>query len=505
MHTTDKRTATDQPQPNDQPAPDAQPEQSDQPGQQPAAADAEATVADFAAQPLAPRQAPQPLPEQPTQQKPAPSASEQSLEAQIDHLGWTAEHPASHPAHGLSADDAIAAQGTRKPSKLSDVPGAAAHVGSIFADGVSAMRRMNDAHRAYVEAKAALKKLQDEIEEDTDLLAHRRDVEKNYPQVASEQAAASEAAKRDLETATEKQQALANELTQLEARLKAMEEADSETEARLRDAWEEARAGEKSAHDGMEVAERTLAEAEQALDQARGRQERTVGAAKQALEDATAELAQLRQEYAAVQRNPSANSAEYSVRSEELELKISDAAAARTKAEMDVPRLSETAAAAVAAAERAVAEAREPLAQAEEFYRSAVEAVEKAEAELDNARKTAERRQKSLRDEVSANRKEQRKQEQAAEEARARREVAETLLAEAEDVHNHPEETEDLAAHVKQLAAELEERQRAVEALAEAEKGVRAQTHQQRTRLCLALGALVVLIVLVAIIANALS
>lgn len=408
------------------------------------------------------------------------------------------------PHHAQRADDALSAHGAARAARP-NVSDAARNVGTIFSEGVSALRAVSSAHRAHAEAKSALKELLAQIEENTDLLDHRREVARDYDAIVAAQTAERDKAERDEREAAAAQEGVAGTLAELERRLKAMQDEDDLDEKRLRDAWDEARANEKSARDGLEIAEHGLAEAQQMLDQARATQERTAASAQRDLDEATAELDQLRAEYAKIQRTPSANSAAYSVKSEELELKISDAAARRTKAQLDIPRLGAASANAVAAAEDAVAEARLPLEQAEKFHRGTVEAAERAQAELDSARKAAERRQRSLRDEISGVRKAQRDREQAVSDAQARREVAEALIAEAEEIHAHPEKTEELARTLAAQVAERDERQQAVAALAEQEQGIRARTHAERVRLGLAAAAVAAVILVIVIIVTALG
>lgn len=412
---------------------------------------------------------------------------------------------APKPQRAQTADEALSAHSGTSPVSLSDVSGAAHTVGAIFSEGVSALRAVSSARRAHAEARSALKELLAQIEENTDLLAHRREVEQNYGSIIAAQTAERDKAARDLAEAASAQEGVAETLADLERRLKTMQDEDDLAEKRLRDAWDEARANERSARDGLEIAEHGLAEAQQTLDQARATQERAAAAAQKELDEATEELAQLRAEYANIQRTPSANSAAYSVKSEELELKISDAAAKRTKAQLDIPRIATASAKAVASAEDAVAEARLPLEQAEEFHRGTEEAVEAAQAELDSARHAAERRQRSLRDEITAVRKAQRDHEQAVSDAQARREVAEALIAEAEEIHAHPEKTEELARTLAAQTAERDKRQQAVAALAEQEQGIRARTHAERVRLGLAAGAVAAVVLLIVILATVLG
>ena len=407
-----------------------------------------------------------------------------------------------------TADKEIRAHDSKAPTppSMSEMADVANAVGSIFKHGVSAVREVNAAHRAHVEARDKLDALDERIAVAERDLERRRDVEKNYDKLVAEYASARDAAQKDASAARVASEMLADELAGLEQKLKTMIDEDAETEKRLKEACDEARAREKSAAEALDITRTRLEEVQLQLDAARAQRERTVTAAKKTLETASADLQRLKAEYAEIQRNPSANSAAYSVKGEEIQLKISDAAAALNKATTDLPRATEMSEKTIAAAEERVAEARKPVEEAEAAYRDVEIASEQARASLDAARKVADRRQRSVEEDIAALQAPAKEAAQAANqaaetatetnqsvtEAEVLRVTAEQARAKAETARAAAEtervskETARQTAETARIEAEIEratketERQSA-EQLREEAEAARAETEESRT------------------------
>ena len=219
--------------------------------------------------------------------------------------------------------------------------------------------------------------------------------------------------------------------------------------------------------------------------------------AQAAVESAESRLAMLHDEYAEVQRNPSANSAAYSVRADELQTEISDAAHELQSARDDLPRITQELEDALAHARKAVSEAEKPMDDAKQAFREVSSAADEARNTYREAKDDATERQRKLKEEISGKEKERRAQEQAAEDAREEASEAQALIDEANDIHAHPEVTETIAARLEADRAEREEQAVEVEQLASTEKAVRERTRGSRARFIGAIVGIVVLVVAV--------
>ncbi len=137
-----------------------------------------------------------------------------------------------------------------------------------------------------------------------------------------------------------------------------MREEDTTTEKRLKVTLDAATDKEQSARESGRRLQKRLVDAKSDLERLNEERRANLIASEQAIATAEKRLATLNAEYAELQRTPTANSAEYSVRTRELEFEISDAAPALRSAREDLPqtdretqRAIDEAIAAVAAAE----------------------------------------------------------------------------------------------------------------------------------------------------------
>ena len=220
------------------------------------------------------------------------------------------EHHDSKPEDG--AAQAVAKAGAA-------IADAAASVGSMLSQGMGAVREVSAARRAHSEARDHLDELSQVIEENEDELAHRREVEANYAQIVAEQTARQNNSLETARAAVSAQQAIAKVIEELKQNLSAMKDADKATEKRLKSALEAAESKEASAREGANRLVRRVTDAQRGLESAKADRETNLAAAKKAVESAQARLDALREEFAEIQRNPSANSAAYSVRGIELD------------------------------------------------------------------------------------------------------------------------------------------------------------------------------------------
>lgn len=374
---------------------------------------------------------------------------------------------------------------------------AAASVGSMLSQGMGAVREVSAARRAHSEARDHLDELSQVIEENEDELTHRRDVEANYAQIVAEQSARQASCLESVRAAVAAQQAIAKTIDDLKQSLSAMKDADKATEKRLKSALDAAESQEASAREGANRLVRRVTDAQRGLESAKADRETNLAAARKAVESAQARLNALREEFAEIQRNPSANSAAYSVRGTELENDISDAAEQLRTAQEQLPRLTAELDQSIADAEAVVAEANKPIEEARSSFRDVSNATAEARDALDTARKDAETRQKELRSQINEQEKALKNQQKAQQEAQDDADNAAEILADANDIHAHPEITQQLAARIDSDKQYQAQQMQQVESLAATEKNVREQTRTSRLKFVGIVAAIVAAVALV--------
>lgn len=374
---------------------------------------------------------------------------------------------------------------------------AASSVGNLIAHGVGAVREVSAAKRAHAEARGTLEELAQRIEDQSRELAYRQDVTARFADIVSEQNERKMCALRRKAQAQAELQALRDRIASAKDELEQMKDADVASEKRLKAALDSAEAHEESARESATRVKRRLSDAERALDKAREDRKTAVEAAERAVRAAEDRLSALRSEYAELQRNPSANSAVYSVREGELAAEISDAVEELRRANGELPRIREEVERTLAAAQTVYDQAKEPIEEAKAEFRAVSDETAAAREALESARKDASARQRELKDalrDLERSRKQQEDAEAAADQESA---DAEASIERARDIHAHPEVTERLAAALTADRAEAAETQDQVAQLAEAEQSVRERTRASRMKLGLAAGCGIAVVLLI--------
>ena len=370
-------------------------------------------------------------------------------------------------------------------------------VGTFIAQGASAMREMNAAKKALIDARSHLEELDRRIADQAEELETRQDIAARYPQIVKEQQAAILAAQKAEAAAEISRDEYKAKGEELKAKLAQIKEEDAQTEIRLKAAVDAVEARESSSRENGNRLTRRVEDARRIRDKVQAERDAGVAAAKQTVDAAKAQLQTLRKEYAELQRNPSANSANYTVRTNELSSAISDAADALRKAEEDLPRVTADLDHSLAAAVEAVKQAETPIADATRAHQTVTTEADAARDELQSAKAAAAERQRDLREQIAAADKARREQEQAITDARSDAAHAQELIDQATEVHEHPEVTEAVAGALARDRAERQDAEREVAGLEAAEHTVRERTRESRIKFT---GAIVCIIAIVAVI-----
>lgn len=369
-------------------------------------------------------------------------------------------------------------------------------VGTFIAQGASAMREMNAAKKALADARDHLAELEQCIADQGEELETRQDIAGRYDQIVAEQRQTIETAQKAAAAAEIGRDTHAAKATELKAKLEQIKEEDDATERRLKAALDAVEAREASSRETGNRLVRRLEDSKRIRDKVQAERDAGVAAAQQTVDATRAQLETLRREYAELQRNPSANPANYTVRTSELSMQISDTADALRKAEEDVPRITADLEHSLAAAEHAVEQAQAPIADAKRAHQTVTAEADAARDELQTA-KAAATRQRELREKIAAEDKARREQEQAIADAQADIAHAQSIIEQATEVHDHPEITESLAGSLARDKAEHAETEHEVAQLEAAEDDVRERTRDSRIKFT---GAIVCIVAVVLVI-----
>lgn len=370
-------------------------------------------------------------------------------------------------------------------------------VGTFIAQGASAMREMNAAKKALADARAHLAELEQRIADQAEELETRQDIAGRYDQIIADQRQAIAAAQKTAAAAEINRDAHAAKATELKGQLEQMKAEDDATELRLKAALDAVEAREASSRETGNRLVRRLEDSKRIRDKVKAERDTGVAAARQTADATRAQLETLRREYAELQRNPSANPANYTVRTSELSMQISDAADALRKAEEDIPRVTADLEHSLAAAEQAVEQAQAPIADAKRAHQAVTAEADAARDELQSAKTAAATRQRELREKIATQDKARREQEQDIANARADAAHAQSIIEQATEVHDHPEITESLAGSLARDKAEHTETEREVAQLEAAEDDVRKRTRDSRVKFT---GAIVCIIAAILVI-----
>lgn len=420
------------------------------------------------------------------------------------------EHAAHH---GVRADTVIRQGGTEGTQReessgnatdtaavlASAASGAAQSIGSFFSEGAAAVREMNAARKAHAEAREQLETIERTIADEEAELAHRRDVAVRFDAIIAEQTNRLAAAQEAEKTAQHEQTTIQAAIDSLKEELERIKADDAQTEKRLKATLDAAEAKEASAREAGQRLQRRLDDAERNVKKCEEDRSRGIAAAQEAVESAKARLATLREEFTEVQRNPSANSAAYSVRATELEAEISDATHELKLAEQSLPTTTEELERALNTAKALLAEAKKPIDAAKQEFAAIRAAADDARDTYQEAKEAAAERQRSARDNIAEQEKAKRAQAEAEEAARDEAADAQSLIDEANDIHAHPEITEAIAGRLEADRAEQQELTAEVAQLAAAEQDVRDRTRGSRLRFVAVIAAIVVVIALIAL------
>lgn len=387
-----------------------------------------------------------------------------------------------------------------RPQDIAQVAtGAARSIGSFVAQGAGAVREMKAARAALTDARADLRALNKRIESAEGELTYRQDIDARFDEIIAEKTAAKQRALEEAENAEVRRDDIKQKIDTLKGQLMQMRDDDTQTEKRLKANVDALEAEERASLESSTRLTRRLDDAQRALQKSEEELASGVAAAQMSVQRAQERLQTLRAEYTDLQQNPSLNSANYSVRMNQLSAEISDAANAVREAQDALPQVKDELELAVATARKAVAAAQEPIDEARQAHAVVTAKADAARDELQSAKNAAAERQRELRDQISQQETARREQETRMQEAADEAETAQATMDEATDIHNHPDITEAIAGMLAADRREAAETEREVAELEIVERTVRERTRGSRLRFVAAIAAGIIFVLIVAI------
>lgn len=402
---------------------------------------------------------------------------------------------------------APAAQETAPDQEATEAGGSLVHVGTPLSqsgalvaargarqtlmDGFKAFKVVREASQRHLEAQDAMRAMKDQLDEHTEQLRYRIDIEQRYPQIISQQTAELEEATTLSREMTERAEGLDREKVNLEGQLSAMR-TRHETQLRPYRSMAESTEGRALDNESMlnEIryalanAETTLAGAIKTRDQRLAMANRTVDNAQERLRKLQSALSEMQGTEDALPE--SLESLKDAIAQEEAYLEAARA---------NVASITEASRKDVEAAQSRVLALKQEQSKAELATENSSKEAYDRNSELSNLSEKAQAEEDVLdiRIEECANGADRARDEHAA--AQERMSAAQAQLDEAEGIHSTPQLTIDLRNQVSREQADLDMQQDRVSTLASAEKELRRSTFKQRVLLVVAMVATVLLVI----------
>ncbi|QWT17253.1 hypothetical protein KPC83_05270 [Collinsella sp. zg1085] len=416
-------------------------------------------------------------------------------------ISGTGGTPAQKPAQTQSsgAPSSISSEILPEDEEPSPAESAFSSVSDFFSQGAQALKSFAAAKRAVDEAQAAYAEAHDNHQAHIQELEHRRDIIKRFDSIVQEQNARQVAAEGELNAAQAQRQQVDTDIATLKDELKQMKDADTQTEKRLKSAVDAAEAKEASARESGTRLQRRLDDARRNLTKVEEERISGIAAAEHAIETARIRLQTLREAFAEVQRNPSANTAAYSVRTSELQNDIIEAVEELRLAEEALPHIEADLKEQLTTAHALVQDAEAPINSAKQAFQALTVEADSARDTLDKAKQDAQNRQRELRERISEQEKTARELAHVIAEATDELDDARAQLSEASDIKAHPERLAELASLIQQEDALLTKQAAELAQLEAHANHVREQTRDSRLKFIatLAGGAILIVILLV--------
>lgn len=360
-------------------------------------------------------------------------------------------------------------------------------------NGISAIQSVHEAARQHADARNASKQLSDQIAADTETLAHREQIERDFASIVSEQEAERAEASAMLEDARSTAQHLEETIASLNDQLTRMKQDHEEALRPYRELMESTKGRSDDAARSFSEARRAVKAAEsQVADSAKQREQR-IATANRAADNAQDRLRRVEAELTSLQRDPSASPSAVSKMQSELVSEQAHLDSARD----EVTRVTEECQRLVDNAQTHLWTQRQSLETIEHKANQAKEEAAARREEYERLYNAAMDEERALADRIAQERANQAGAERDADDAQQRVDAADEKLSEARDIHTTPQVTAALRDAIAANRRQLDALSAEIDRLAEGERALRDQTRRQRYVVFGIAAAAIVLVLLV--------
>lgn len=353
---------------------------------------------------------------------------------------------------------------------------------SALIGGFSALRKVRKANKDLGAAQTELRQLRQMLQDDRDLLAHREQVERDYPQILSAQNAEIKTASAASARSAERAASLTEERGRLLADLERMK-ADHERELRpFRNLMDSSRSRADDSARKLADAKRVLKGAESRVADETKRRDQRLKTANRDVDSAQERLRKLEAEISALEGDAQAVPGAIEKVKAERELELSHIETAKG----DVARISAECAEAVDAAQRELVSRQVLTEEAEREVSSTKQEATARKEEYERLFKQASAEEKQLEDQAKAREDAAKEATKAKEAADRRVEAARQILGEANEIHGNPATTQGLRERIANEKRDADAKQAEVDALKRTAAELKRRTRASRAVFVLA-------------------
>jgi chromosome segregation ATPase len=358
--------------------------------------------------------------------------------------------------------------------------------------GFAAFKSVRKANKSLATATQDLRRLKDMLSSDKELLAHREQVEADFPKIVAAQEAEMKTASADERRMGERIETLSAELGEKKAQLEELKADHERTLRPFRNLMDSSRGRADDAARKLADAKRALKLAENKLNDETKRRDQRIQAAHRDVDNAKERLRKVEAELDLLKKDPQALPGALEQTEDERKLEISHIESAQA----DVTRISKDCAAMVDAAQTELVSRQQQCDAAErEAANTKSEATSKKE-EYERLYKQATQEEKQLEDQIKANEEASKEAKKSKDAATKRKEAAKKILDEAHEIHENPATTQGLKERIAHEEQDVAAKQAEV-----AELRRRAEDIKRRTRT----SRIVVILICVAALAAVLA
>lgn len=414
-----------------------------------------------------------------------------------DETSWAEEAPVAEEADEAitEVEGEIVDEEDEGGDPIAMASDAARNAHSSILEGIAAFKSVREASQRHSSAREELRGIRELLDEHTDELTYRIDIEQRYPQIIAEQTAELEEATALSRDALERAERLEAERDDLDSQLAIMKNRHEDQLRPYRNVAESTKGRADDAARALADARRAVKSAENNLAEATRRRDQRISSANRAVDNAQERLRQVQAEFDALQNDSEASPAAVS----RLQNELASEQTHLESATADVALVTEESRQAVESAQARLFDQKRVLAQTERDAEAAKKEASERRAEYDTMLKNAQDEERTLSDQLRMKVTAAEQARQEIKEAEARIAEAQTQLDEAEAIHSTPRETIALREQIAREQTDHDVLQDAVDELAETERELRRSTLKQRLMLIAGLVAAVLLIIAVVV------